>query len=568
AYNSPIVTDRFFNWIAVDKTNGDVGIVYYDSRLDSIDNRLVDVFFSHSIDGGDSYRSRRISTASFDPHITTSDRVVENIVFKFFGDYIGVAPLNRHWHAVWTDTRVTPDQDIYTADIRPYRPHGVDNLTVEETGEEFATIRWSYDPQTTFGYPLANFQFKITRDDGAVTLHDANLREWEDQSVEWLKRYTYTVTVISDGEESIGRNVRFIPVLVRKPKQVDFTTSRASADGFSLTMRIPDKNEYNRDLEGLDSLYVLIDDQLVEVLPVSDIYKGTLQERFYTAGPGKYHLVKAVISTITEGFRTFSDTTVAWLWSGSPQEDYDNDFEGATNIFTTNAWSLTNLEPFTSKVLNDSLPNVNYTAGYNSWFMLPSIRIGDATKTVEFDHIALVAPVDVAIVEVSRDNGISFEPVGQFTVNTRDAHWNETLSQSQMYHELLSLHRYIDSTVNIRFRLVGSLGGMDGWFIDNIALTDALSVERLDGVISAFYPNPLRVGASARLSIELPRPGLVTVQVLDMIGRVVLKRSVLAHGKDFEIPLSLDQAGSYAVSVRYENGDGAEISRHRFVVIP
>jgi hypothetical protein len=568
ANSSAILTDRFFNWIACDKSNGDVGILYYDSRLDSIDNRLVDVFFSHSTDGGSSFRSRRVSSESFDPHVSTTSRQAGDVTFVFFGDYIGVAAQAGNWRGVWTDTRPGNDQEIFTANVRPYAPHGVESLTVEETGEEFATLRWTYNPQTTFGYPLTDFQFKVTRDDGVVTFHASDIREFEDQTVEWLKRYTYTVTVVSNGIESIGRNVRFIPVLVRKAKQVEFVYSKASNDGFSITFRIPDKNEYNRDLEGLDSLYVLIDGVIAEVAPVSDIYKGTLQERIYSATPGTYHLVKATISTRTESFRTFSDTSLAWLWAGESVASYTNDFEQSANVYTPNAWSTTNVAPFTSNVLNDSLPNVNYGAGVNSWFLLPSLKVSEQTKALEYDHIALVTKLDAAIVEASTDNGITFEPLGIYTVDTRSDKWGNTLANSQPVHERLMLKSLIDSSIVVRFRLIGSVGGMDGWFIDNIAFTDFASVGKLMTSAIDVYPNPSRVNSSLRLSMDLPGLGIVRINVVDVLGRTVISQVIRAYANRFDMPLAIDQAGSYMIHVQLEDGTTSRSWRQKLIVIP
>lgn len=568
AYTSALVTDRFFNWIAVDKSNGDVGVVYYDSRLDSNNNHLVDIFFSHSTDGGASYRSRRVSTESFDPHISTTSRRAGDVTFVFFGDYIGVAPVNANWHAVWADTRPGNDQEIFTANIRPYAPHGVEDLTVEESGEEFATLHWTYEPETTFGYPLTDFQFKIARDDGAVTFQPSNIRTFEDQTVEWLNRYTYTVSVVSNNVESIGRRVRYIPVLGRKPQQIEFVASTASPDGFALTMRIPDKNEYNRDLEGLDSLYIIIDGTLTEVLPVSDNYKGTHQERIYSAPPGTYHNVRAVISTITEGFRTYSDTAAVWLWSGESILSYTNDFEQGPAVFSPYGWSTTSGAPFTSSVINDSLPNVNYGAGVDSWFLLPSLRVSEQTKALEFDHIALVSLLDIAIVEVSTNNGISFQPLGGYTVATRGENWGSSLSSSELVHERLILRKFIDSSIVVRFRLIGSVGGMDGWFIDNLAFTDFATVRREEASAFDIYPNPARINSPVMLSMDLPSTGEVKLSVTDVLGRTVLAKTIRAYSSKLELPMMIDQGGSYIVTVELEKGSGIRSWRHQLIVLP
>ncbi len=568
AYSSPTITDRFFNWIAVDQRSGDVGVAYYDSRLDSLNNRLVDIFFSHSRDGGNTYSSCRVSSESFDPHIGQASRIVDGIEFKFFGDYIGVAGQDSDWHAVWTDTRPGNDQEIYTARIRPYAPHGVDNFRVEETAEEFPTLRWEYDPQTTFGYSLTEFSFVLRRDDGEQFSITSDKRAYTDETVEGGKRYTYSVTVVSHAVESIERTTRFIPIRTRKPQDVEFITSKASSDGFSITMRIPDKNEVNRDLVGIDSLYVIIDGAIAEVLPLSDIYKGTEQTRTYSATPGQYHLLKATISTNIEGFRTFADTSVVYLWAGDAVEDYSNDFEQATNVFSPNAWGLTSVAPFTSSVINDSLPNVNYGADLNTWFMLPPVRINTLHRTLEFDHIALVSNIDAALVEISHNNGVTFQPAGQYTVESRPGSWGTALSNSQLVHERIYLQHLTDSSVIIRYRLIGSVGGMDGWFIDNINFTDLLTVAEQGSSRSSLYPNPLRANAPAHLSLDLEHPGRVRIMVIDVLGRTVASRDVLSHSSKLEMPIRLEQPGSFTVLIEYGVSNGLQVMRHKLIVIP
>jgi hypothetical protein len=563
--SSLINTDRFFNWIAVDKRNGDVGVVYYDSRLDSVDNRLVDLYFSHSRDGGATYTSRRVTTQSIDPHIGSVGRRVGDIDFKFFGDYIGLAVLDSNWQAVWTDTRPGNDQEIFTARIRPYAPHGVDNFRLEETPEEYPRLLWDHDPVSTFGYPLSDLQFVIRRDDGEQFIVAQDKREYTDESVEGLQRYTYTITVRQGSYESIGRDVRFIPIRTRKPQQVEFISSQAKTDGFNITIRIPEKNEVNRDLVGLDTLYVVIDGAIAEVLPLSDIYRGTQQTRAYSVTPGQYHLLKTLVSTSIEGFRTFADTATVYLWSGDAANDYSNDFEQAPSIFSPNAWSATNVAPFTSNVINDSLPNVNYGAGVNTWFLLPPVRISPQHRTLEFDHIALVSPIDVAIVEYSHNNGVSFEPGGQYNVQSH-AEWSSTLANSQLVHDRVYLQRMIDSAVIVRFRLIGSVGGMDGWFIDNINFSDALTVRRADGSSTSLYPDPVRTSMASTLRLDKTGEGFATITIVDVLGRVVDSRRVRLDPATTEIPITLDAPGSYTVLVEY--GAAKQIARHKLIVVP
>lgn len=566
---SPIVTDRFFNWIAVDPANGDVGVIYYDSRLDSINNRLADVFFSHSNDGGESYRSARVTSQSIDPHIAQAFRQVEEYTFVFFGDYIALGALSSKWHGAWADTRSGNNQEIYTSLIRPYAPHSVENLHVSEDAEESAVLMWDYDPITTMGYPLGSHLFEIRRDDGVVIQQGSSVREYTDATVEGGKSYTYTVYAVAGNDTSIGRNVRFIPIGSRKPQPVEILTSTASPDGFGVTIRIPDRNELNQPLEGLDSLYVLIDGELRESLGLTDVFKGTEQTRSYNAIADTFHKYQVLVSTAKEGFRTHGDTATAFLYAGESRTSYQNDFEQGTSVYTPFAWATTPVTSFGSQVLNDSLPDVNYRPSVSSWFLLPPVRVSNETRMLEYDHIALINELDIALVEVSFSNGVNFQSIAQYNVATRPGSWNTALSNSTPVHERVNLAGYMDSNAIARFRIVSSTGGMDGWFIDNITFSNVARVARSEHSRElSMYPNPIRVSQQGSIMLTADLNAKVRVNVYDMLGRLVLKRPLRMTSTSATIPYQLDEPGSYIVDITIETSSGVEHLRDRVIVIP
>lgn len=95
---------QFLPWLAVDRTTGHVYAVYYDRR-DYADDQT-DVYLAWSIDGGKSFRERKISEKPFTP--TTG---------QFFGDYNNIAAHAGVIVPIWTrmdEGRTT----IWTAVIR------------------------------------------------------------------------------------------------------------------------------------------------------------------------------------------------------------------------------------------------------------------------------------------------------------------------------------------------------------------------------------------------------------------------------------------------------------------
>ncbi|HYM35573.1 MAG TPA: sialidase family protein, partial [Steroidobacteraceae bacterium] len=165
-------TDKFFPWIAVDNSTGDVGIVCYDSRNDSLANELIDTYFLFSHNGGASFTPLRITPYSMDPHASSSRDTVgfgPGDSLEFIGDYLGLDVMKKHWYPSWTDTRVGYDQDIYVAIVRPYAPASPKGFqVVEDAATHLPDLSWSYDGLTTAGLPLGTFSFHLRRTDGLL----------------------------------------------------------------------------------------------------------------------------------------------------------------------------------------------------------------------------------------------------------------------------------------------------------------------------------------------------------------------------------------------------------------
>jgi len=80
---------QFFPWMAVDQTNGDLHIVFYDRRRK--EGLATDVYLASSSDGGIRWTNERISESPFEP----TDRV-------FFGDYNNISAHGGVVRPIWT----------------------------------------------------------------------------------------------------------------------------------------------------------------------------------------------------------------------------------------------------------------------------------------------------------------------------------------------------------------------------------------------------------------------------------------------------------------------------------
>lgn len=80
---------QFFNWMAIDQTNGFLYVVFYDRRAYA-DNRT-DVYVAVSQNGGKTFKNMKVSKSPFDPDALT-----------FFGDYNNISAHNGIVRPIWT----------------------------------------------------------------------------------------------------------------------------------------------------------------------------------------------------------------------------------------------------------------------------------------------------------------------------------------------------------------------------------------------------------------------------------------------------------------------------------
>lgn len=80
---------QFFPWMAIDQTNGNIYIIYYDRR--DYDDLQTDVYLAYSEDGGNVFYEKKISDTPFLP---TEE--------KFFGDYTNISAHKGTIALIWT----------------------------------------------------------------------------------------------------------------------------------------------------------------------------------------------------------------------------------------------------------------------------------------------------------------------------------------------------------------------------------------------------------------------------------------------------------------------------------
>ena len=87
--------EQFFQWLAVDPTDGSANVIFYDRRGDP-DNRKQTVTLARSTDGGRSFQNFAWTTEPFEAGEV------------FFGDYSGIAASGGRVYGIWTERPPAP----------------------------------------------------------------------------------------------------------------------------------------------------------------------------------------------------------------------------------------------------------------------------------------------------------------------------------------------------------------------------------------------------------------------------------------------------------------------------
>ncbi len=105
------LNDQFFPRLAVDPTNGNLMIVYYDT-IGSTNRLDTDIWMQCSTDNGNSWTNAvKITSAESDEATSNEDNGNQ------YGDYIGLTGYAGNYFACWTDRRGGGDEQIYGSAI-------------------------------------------------------------------------------------------------------------------------------------------------------------------------------------------------------------------------------------------------------------------------------------------------------------------------------------------------------------------------------------------------------------------------------------------------------------------
>lgn len=184
--DQPTLNDQFNPKLAVDETDGQLAVIYYDTVLDP--GRLrTDVWMQTSSDDGVSWGAPiRVTSAPTDETVPGADIPGGSFFGDQYGDYNGLSAHEGRFYPCWTDRRSGAREEIWTALVRIEEPEEEEELTEELTGKVAGLI---YDH---FG----DFEgFLLETDDGEHHFRSHERRIEDLVKRAWAERIVTTVFV-------------------------------------------------------------------------------------------------------------------------------------------------------------------------------------------------------------------------------------------------------------------------------------------------------------------------------------------------------------------------------------
>ena len=498
--HSDITNDQFWPWISIDPTNGDIAVMYLDSRDDK-QNIITNCYISYSNDGGDTWLDRRASDAASD----LRNNPFQNNVFA--GDYSGCAFYDGIIYPSWVDMRnaaITKiDNDVYTSIINTRNPQPPDPFWARPSSIDttLITLYWEAPKARSFGQSLngectyilfRNNQFLASLPSGQFT--------YRDTSVIAYRLYKYSIRAIIGQDTSAERLVSCTAggsKLPQAPKILSFTP-KASPHSIDLSISIPAfRADTITPFVNPHSLLIYRDGLKIKEFPLSILDTGkvlTIVDSLNEKGWYRYYCtIKDASASKLESAKSFDILAYGGTVLSNHSETFDETVLPKYHIggtFKSNA-VFAHSKPFSL----DESPDGLYSRNEKDTFMIFPIRtMNKSTYALSFWHAAIVDIEDSAIVEYSSDWGKQWNQLSTYNRNNYTP-WNDGEQNDADWKPETLLFNAESDTALIRFRFKSNGSIQDaGWSIDDILFSSSTDIKRQDDKQSDFimYPNPAK----------------------------------------------------------------------------
>jgi hypothetical protein len=555
--HSDTTNDQFWQWIALDRTNGDIAVMYLDSR-DDPNNIEVASYVSYSSDGGTTWTDRRAADVSSD---LRKNPFRGNV---FAGDYSGCAFHNGIIYPSWVDMRSAVqniyDSDVYTALININKPAFVENFDAITIPAEPDKIRLQWDKvvEKAFGQPLnaEEVKYVLERDGQIIAEPDGNTDEFTDTGLDKFKLYRYSIYAVAGGDTSAAVHDSAWAGGSKQPGIPSIAGYSRDESKVVVYFRIPTKR--------LDGVTPFVNPAFINLFkdykpwrakPITIADTGKIKSFNDLVKTDGFYAYEGYVVDTYKNFGPMSDTLI--LYAGRNNTTYSDDFNEAQmrKYLNEDGWGIATDFGKTGFSLTDS-PDGNYSPMSNEKLTVFPYEGNAPRITLSFWHAAFVAKGDSAIVEYS-DDGMKTWHLLAYYDRTMHTPWSEGIKDENAWLPASFNVENTGDTVYFRFRLKSNaIKQDDGWYIDDLTFsgTTGVNEDEISNNID-LYPNP----AGDFVYVDFAHIGGMRVtglDVFDVIGNKILLGYAYSFG-NIKINTENLLPGMYNVVIRFNNGDFA-----------
>ncbi|OGU58348.1 MAG: hypothetical protein A2X64_10050 [Ignavibacteria bacterium GWF2_33_9] len=494
------VNDQFWQWIAIDPTNGDLAVMYLDSR-DDPDNLMVDCYVSYSSDGGETWIDKRAGDVSHDLRLNP---FLDN---AFAGDYSGCAFYDGMVYPSWVDMRNAVENirnsDVYTAIMNTRAPLPVENFHTEVIPNEInkLQIKWENPTTRSFGQVLnsEDFQLNLYRDGALIATLPGTTNSYFDENLTEYQKYDYRIYTFDSKDSSNSRFTHGTPGGTKNPMPPTIVSAVGFEEnekyGYDLKVKLPSLRADNiTPLLDLNNIDFYLDSIQVDKISVAALDTGrTIDYRLYVSDLPRlkgYYKIATTSVTKETYMSDISNTIISYSAKPIdiiPNQPFTDDFDTKTprKYYFGQKWGLTQEISLSSPNSLTESPNAKYDNRFNDTLLLFPIKMfDDGNYTfISFFTAAIVDDSDLATLEYSFDNGVNW--TNEFANQTATfkksdySYWgDEILDERDWKHESLILPDH-EGSVLLRFRISSNnFRNDEGWFIDDLQIvSDPMGVD-------------------------------------------------------------------------------------------
>ena len=482
--HSDIKNDQFWQWLAVDKTNGDIGVMYFDSRRDP-ENLMTECWVSYSQDGGDTWIDRPVSDMVSDLRLNPFSGNA------FAGDYSGMTFHNGIMYPSWVDMRNAvkelSDSDVFTAIIDVWQTKKIEDFKVKIIPErpDALQLEWISPTEMAFGGKVEpnNYQIILLRDGEQVADFKGDINSYLDTNLEQHKLYKYEIYTSSVEHFSVPMKDENYAGGSEKPGGVDVSLINTNYDrNVNIEVKLPKfRADSTTLMKNMKQLIVYRNNQQnnykIKEIDISQLEPESIV-KFEEIVPNRgWYIYSFVVIDEFNEKQNFSDTVrTKSVFAGQPilsiNKDFIDQFDVKTpnKYYLTENWQRVTFVNYSSSMSMGIASKDGYKPNQRDTMLIFPIDTKNEKTILDFWHICQVKKADYSYVQISYDNGSSWEDLAKYNELNYE-YWKDiVLEKKDWVNEKLQIEGS-KNLVLLRFTFkANGFKEQLGWFIDDLKI--------------------------------------------------------------------------------------------------